>query len=180
MAPPIGLLALGAIFDNTPIELRYLSFAVPFMALLFAGAMASLPRVISALLLAVQAAALAGLILRQETMQPARATASAAAELVEDGVVLIPRGNDGVGIVGAFSIEAPPAMPMLVVADDETASRLRHRVVGFPRVVLALLSQDDASRAALPMMLAAFTPPCWRQVATGFNVVVYNRICDGE
>ena len=36
-APPLGLLALGAIFDNTPIELRYLCFATPFAGLLLAG-----------------------------------------------------------------------------------------------------------------------------------------------
>ena len=31
-------------FDTTPIELRYLAFATPFIALLLAGALASLPR----------------------------------------------------------------------------------------------------------------------------------------
>ena len=52
---------------------------------------------------------------RPETMQPARATAIAAASLVGDGVVLLPHGNDGVGIVGAFAVEAPPALRLLVV-----------------------------------------------------------------
>ena len=41
LAPPVGLLALGAVFDNTPIELRYLAFAVPFATLLLAGALAT-------------------------------------------------------------------------------------------------------------------------------------------
>ena len=36
VAPPIGLLLLGAVFNNTPIELRYLSFGLPFVALLLA------------------------------------------------------------------------------------------------------------------------------------------------
>ena len=36
VATPIGLLLLGAVFNNTPIELRYLSFGLPFIALLVA------------------------------------------------------------------------------------------------------------------------------------------------
>ena len=35
-APSIGLLLLGLVFHNTPIELRYLAFATPFVALLLA------------------------------------------------------------------------------------------------------------------------------------------------
>ena len=38
LVPPVGLLLLGAAFNNTPIELRYLSFGVPFIALLLAWA----------------------------------------------------------------------------------------------------------------------------------------------
>ena len=36
LAMPVGLLALGFIFDNTPIEIRYLAFSIPFLALLVA------------------------------------------------------------------------------------------------------------------------------------------------
>ena len=43
-APPVGLLLLGLAFNNTPIELRYLAFATPFVGLLLAGTFASLPR----------------------------------------------------------------------------------------------------------------------------------------
>ena len=103
-AMPVGLLLLGLVFDNTPIELRYLAFATPFIGLL----LATLPRSVCGVVLAIQAASIAGLMMRPETMQPARATAMAAAALAGDGVVLVPRGNDGVGIVGAFAIEAPP------------------------------------------------------------------------
>ena len=79
-APPLGLLLLGMVFDNTPIELRYLSFATPFLALLVAGAVQDLgaKRLVLGAVFAVQAASIAGLILRPETMQPARATAVAA------------------------------------------------------------------------------------------------------
>jgi hypothetical protein len=102
----VGLLLLGMVLGQTPIELRYLAFSVPFVGLLLAGALGSLrPRwrmAIGVPLGMVQAVALLGMMTRAETMQPARATAAAAARLVGDGVVLLPRGNDGVGVVGAF------------------------------------------------------------------------------
>ena len=69
----------------------------------------------------MQAAGLAGLMTRPETMQPARATAAAASRLAPGGLVLLPRGNDGVGIVGAFAIESPPAQRLLVVDPGRTA-----------------------------------------------------------
>jgi hypothetical protein len=183
-APPVGLLALGLVFHNTPIELRYLAFATPFVALLLAGALASLPRyprrAVLAVLLAVQAAALAGLMTRPETMQPARATAAAANRLAEGGLVLLPRGNDGVGIVGAFAIESPPTQRLLVVDRDEPPDRVLARIGSARRAVLALLAQDDASRATLPIMRAAVAGSCWRQIADGFNVVAFDRICEGD
>ena len=184
IAPPLGLLALGVAFHTTPVELRYLASATPFAALLLAGALASLPcrtrNAILAVVLIVQAAAIVGLSTRPETMQPARATAAAAAGLVEDGVVLVPRGNDGVGIVGAFAIESPPSLRLMVVDRDESPEQILRRVGPAHRVVLALMAQDDASRATLPVLLATFAPPCWRQVADGFNVRAYDSACGVE
>jgi hypothetical protein len=48
------------------------------------------------------------------------------------------------------------------------------------RVVLALLEQDAASRAASAAMRQALTDPGWREVAHEANVAVYIRIGDGE
>ena len=170
LSPPVGLLALGALFNSTPIELRYLSFSVPFIALL----LASLPRAVLLPLLALQAAAIAGLMLRPETMQPARLTARAAAALVQDGVVLVPYGNDGVGIIGAFAIASPPDLRLIAIhADTPPPSGVR-------RLVLARMAQDDTSRAAIATMTAALSGPCWRAAAEGFNVTAYERICSGE
>ena len=180
-APPVGLLLLGFVFNNTPIELRYLACATPFIGLLLAGAFAALPRayglICSGSLLAIQALALIGLMTSAATMQPARATAAAAASLAPDGVVLLPRGNDGVGIVGAFAIEAPPTMRLLVIGRNESPAEIRARAAMFPRVVLALLDQDADSRATLPAMRQAFTDPCWRAAGEGFNVLVFEQIC---
>jgi uncharacterized membrane protein len=173
-APPIGLMLLGLAFDNAPIELRYLAFATPFIGLLLA---ALLPRHIRHAVLAIQAVALFGLMTRPETMQPARATAIAAASLVGDGVVLLPHGNDGVGIVGAFAIEAPPTMRLLVIGSGATPAQIRARAGRYPRAVIAALGQDAASRAALPVMRQAFADPCWRAAGEGFNVLAFDRIC---
>ncbi|MGD0431563.1 MAG: glycosyltransferase family 39 protein [Acetobacteraceae bacterium] len=172
LGPAAGLLALGAIFNNTPIELRYLTFSTPFVGLLLAGVLGWRD---GGVLLAVQAASIAGLMLAPQTMQPARATAQAAAAWVEDGVVLLPRGNDGVGVVGAFAIEAPPALPLLLIRPDDTPARILARVAPWHRVVLALLDQDASSHAASEAMRLALTTQDWREVARGSNVAVYER-----
>ena len=176
-APPIGLLLLGFAFDNAPIELRYLAFATPYIGLLLAAA---LPRHIRHAVLAIQAIALLGLMTHAETMQPARAAAIAAASLVGNGVVLLPRGNDGVGIVGAFAVEAPPTLRLLVIGRDASSAEIRARASGYPRVTLALLGQDEASRATLSVMRQAFADPCWRAAGEGFNVLAFDRICGEE
>ena len=181
VAPPIGLLLLGAAFHTTPIELRYLAFAVPFAATLLAGALSSLSHrvrhVAVAAILAVQCAALSGLLARQETMQPARAAAAAAAVLVQGGVVVLPRGDDGVGIVGAFAIEAPTELRLLVVSSGEPQQRVLARLNDTHRVVLAVLPQDNASRAIVSTLRATFVPPCWRRVARGFSTIAYEFAC---
>ena len=178
IAPPVGLLLLGAVFDNTPIELRYLSFGLPFIALLVALAAASRRRrVFLPLLLAVQAASICGLVFSPRTMQPARNAAIDAARLVGDGVVVVPRGNDGVGIVGAFAIEAPPALPILLVRPTDP---IADRIAPYHRVTVAKLAQDRDSTATIARLRAALRPPNWRLVANGSNVAVYQRTGTGE
>lgn len=185
LAPPVGLLWLGLAFDSTPIELRYLAFATPFAGLLLAGALASLPSRwcfgVGGVAVAIQAAALCGMMTRQETMQPASATAAAAAGLAEGGVVLLPRGNDGVGVVGAFVNAAPGDLLVLIVDQTDTIYQLDTSVGAARRVVLALIGVDAASRATSELLRAAFTDaPCWRPAAVGFNVRAFDRVCGGE
>jgi hypothetical protein len=177
IALPIGLVLLGVVFGNAPVELRYLAFATPYLGLLLA---ATLPRWLRYATLAVQAVALLGLMQRPETMQPARATARAAASLVGNGIVLVPRGNDGVGIVGAFANEAPQAMRILVIAPEATPEQIRAGVAQFSPVLLALMAQDSSSRATLPIMRAAFEDPCWRLIHQGANVLAFDQKCAGE
>lgn len=181
LAPPAGLLALALAFDNTPIELRYLVFAVPFVALLLAGALASLPhwprRAVTGAVVGLQAAALVGLAIRPETMQPAQATAAAAARLAPDGLALLPHGNDGVGIVGGFAIAAPATQALLVIHANESPDRIRQRIAGATQVVVALLAQDATSTATLSVMQAALSDPCWRLAGEDVRVRAYVRRC---
>ncbi len=137
-ATPCGLLALGVIFGNTPIEIRYLAFSLPWLAMLLAPA---LPRPLLGLMLTVQAAAIAGLALAPATMQPQAAAARAAAA-DHDALVLLPFGNDGVGIPGPFIEAAPDNMRILLVKPGM-------RPQGG---VLASLAMDNASRAVLAQL----------------------------
>ncbi len=192
IAPAAGLLLLGAAFDNTPIELRYLAFGIPFLALLAAWACGPQPsadgrtpgagpRWARGLLLiagAVQVVSVIGLMVASRTMQPAEATARAAAGLAQGGVVLLPRGNDGVGIVGVFGQAAPAALPLLLVRPTDPPALLRARVAGYHRVVLALIAQDRDSVASMPLMRAAFAAPGWRLVAAGSNVEAYQQVIE--
>ncbi len=174
VATPAGLLLLGLAFDNTPIELRYLAFATPYAALLLAGALAALPRCAAAVL-ALQTVAIAGLLLRPETMQPMRDAANEAARLADAGsVVLLPRGNDGVGVVGAFVTEAPDDLRLLLVGPGAGVAAVQ-RVA--PRLILPLLARDADSRATVAALQAGFAhDPCWR-TAPGAGVAVFERVC---
>ena len=92
-------------------------------------------------------------------------------------IVLLPRGNDGVGIVGAFGIESPPLLPLLLVRPDDP---IAERIAPYRRVVLVLLGRDRDSTATLPLLRAAVAAPNWRPVAIGSNVEVYERSEAGE
>ena len=173
VAPLIGLLLLGVAFNNIPIELRYVAFATPFIGLLIA----TLPRPVCWLVLATQAVSLAGLMTRPETMQPARAAAVSVGAMLEGGVVLLPRGNDGVGIVGAFANEVPPATRLLIISRDDTPQQIRERTVAYTRVVLALIAQDNDSRATLPHIRAAFDDACWRELGRNGDATAFERVC---
>lgn len=168
VAPAAGLLLLGVTFNTTPIELRYLAFGLPFLALLLARATAGAP-VLQAAVLGLQLAGVAGLLLAPGTMQPMRAAAAEAARFAGDGVVLLPRGNDGVGLVGAFGIEAPAAMKLRLVRPGETVA------VPGRRVALVLLGRDRDSTATLPALREAVAGPGWHRVAGGSGVEVYER-----
>jgi hypothetical protein len=204
IASPIGLLLLGAVFDNTPIELRYLSFGLPFVALLAAASLPNGRRLsmrirgapdaastvdslalptrtssrflwtaaLIAFVLGLQSLGIGGLLLSARTKQPARVAATEAARLAGDAVVLLPAGNDGVGIVGAFGIEALPSCRILLIRPGDP---IADRIAPYPRVALALLAQDRDSTASIAALHAILVPPNWRRVAIGSNLEIYQR-----
>jgi hypothetical protein len=172
LAPPAGLLLLGAVFDKTPIELRYLSFGLPFIALLMAAMRA--PR-LTLCVHAFQAAAILGLLFDPRTMQAARAAATEAARAAEDGIVLIPRGNDGVGIIGSFGIEAPPGMPLLAVGQTDA---IIPYMTGYRRAVVVLMPRDRDSIPVIGRLHDVLTLAGWRRAANGSNIALYEK--DGK
>jgi hypothetical protein len=184
VAPSAGLLALGAAFGNTPIELRYLAFAAPFAAALIAGAAAALPRRIAmpglALMLAAQLAGTTGMVLHPATQQAYRdALAELAPSLGPDTLLLVPHGNDGVGIVGAVLAEAPPGQPLLVLREAE-AEALPRQAERFSRLVLLGITDRDGARQVARAREVLARDPDWREGATpwrdarrGFSATVF-------
>jgi hypothetical protein len=129
------------------------------------------------LFITLQFAGIAGLLLSPRTMQPASGAAVAAARLAGDAIVLVPRGNDGVGIVGAFGIAAPPALPILLIRPTDA---LPDRIAPYRRVALVTLTQDRDSTAAVALLRTALAGPNWRLVASGSSLEVYERAGKGE
>jgi hypothetical protein len=157
VATPAGLILMGVAAHTVPVEIRYFAFALPPLALLLAASIASLshqwPRRILALVLMVQTAAIAGLMTRPETMQPEGAAARAAFRTVGNtGLVLLPRGNDGVGIVAAFLTAAPDGLHVLVVEPGFRLTLLRQAMLAWPRVTAADIAVDRESLRTMPLL----------------------------
>ncbi|MGO9816848.1 MAG: hypothetical protein ACLPJJ_04635 [Acidocella sp.] len=169
LATPAGLLALGLIFHNTPIEIRYLAFAIPWVALMFAAA---LPRPLLTVMLAVQGCAIAGLAFATATMQPQGLVARAAAAY-PGALVVVPFGNDGVGVPGPFIAAAPDSMRLLLFRAGRALN-----VQGERQVILATIGADDSSRAASAQMLSALQQDrCFTQAARTPLIAVFDRSC---
>jgi len=147
VAAPLGLLGLGVVFHNTPIEIRYLAFGLPFVALLFAAA---LPRWLLGVVLAVQACAIAGLALAPATMQPQGIAARQAVALDPGALILVPFGNDGVGVVGPFVAALPDAARVELLRTGFVPDLNNE-----PKVILAELGVDDSSRAEAAQALSS-------------------------
>ena len=181
LAQPLGLLALGAVFNNTPIELRYLAFALPFGMILLADAIGALRRrwrvAVLTPVIALQAASVIGLMLAPETMQPARAVIATLMRLAPNATLLVPFGNDGVGIVGAIGHQAPPRQALLVIRAEDSDAAIRERLASLSRVAIARMPQDEASRATIPRIEAALADPCWHIRADTPVLVAYDRVC---
>jgi hypothetical protein len=142
-ATPLGLLTLGIIFNNTPIEIRYCAFGLPFIGLLCAQIK---PTILRNTLIATEALAIIGLALAPSTAQPQAATAAQAPPNI---LILLPTGNDGVGIPGPF-IEAARRNQRIILIHAAILPDLSAE----PRITLATLTIDNESKQAIPSIEA--------------------------
>ncbi len=168
-ATPAGLLALGLIFHTTPIEIRYLAFSLPPAALLLSTAA---PTWRTALLVA-QAAAIAGLAFAPQTMQPQqRAAAATRAFSGENPLILVPYGNDGVGIPAQFMQGAAPAARVVL---------LRGRLpdlLAEPHILLATIAIDASSRAQTTAAARTFAAdPCYLITSRTSLITAISNTC---
>jgi hypothetical protein len=176
LAPSAGLLVLGAVFGNTPVELRYVAFSAPFAAALVAGAAGawarSAPRAATAgfgLVLCVQAAGTIGMALHPSTQQPFRdALAALAPRLGADSVLVVPFADDGVGVTGSLLREAPPDQKMLVLRLADAAG-VPDRAAGFRRVVLIGMGDRDGAKQAKSASAALHADPSWRSLGRAWS-----------
>ena len=175
IAPPLGLLALGLIFNNTPIEIRYLAFSMPFLALLLAAA---LPRLLLLLLLGVEICAIIGLAFASSTMQPQALSARQTTALNLPGaLILVPFGNDGVGIPGPF-IAASPDTARIELLHPGKMPDVSHE----KKIILATINADASSRSATAQALAYFrAQKCFTMgAATNLTAEILNRCADQQ
>ena len=173
IAPPCGLLALGFIFNNTPIEIRYLAFSLPYLALLLAAA---LPRTLCLIFIIVEACATVGLALAPATMQPQALAARQISYLAPPGtLVLLPYGNDGVGIPGPFIAAAPHTMRILLLHPGNMPKLTREK-----SLALALLNADsDGSTSTAQAAAYLQAQKCFTETpATKLALSFLNRCTD--
>jgi hypothetical protein len=154
LAAPIGLVLMGLAAHSIPVEMRYLAFALPPVMLLIAGSLPS-PRW-AALPLAVQAAAILGLMTQPATMQPEGAAARAAFRTAGDsGLTILSRGDDGVGLVSAFFSAAPSHLHVLLIGPETSMITICEKMGHWPRVTAARIAVDRASIETLPLLAIA-------------------------
>lgn len=175
VAQPVGLLALGALFDNTPIEVRYFWLGLPYIGIALATVLQAHPKV-PAVLLTLQFAAIVGLAIAPETMQPAMRTARIAGDAAgRHTLVVIPFGNDGVGIPGPFVAAAKPGMDVLIA---RRATGVAAMASAYRRVVVAQIMVDTASRALVPRLDATFkSASCWRRAPAPAQIESFVNHC---
>jgi hypothetical protein len=170
-ATPAGLLALGLIFNNTPIEIRYLAFSLPPISLLIAQ---TLPRRLLTIVLSIEASGIAGLIFAPATMQPqAIAARQSRAFVTPSSLVLLPSGNDGVGIPGPFIASARADLRLELIKPGRLPDLTAEQ-----HVILVKIHIDAASTTETVAALAKFNAdPCWLQNPATNYITVFNWTC---
>ena len=153
LAVPAGLFTLGLVFNNTPIEIRYLAFATPFAAVLLAQ---TLPKILRYAFMTLQACGIAGLMLAPSTMQPQELAARQIAGLDHSSaLILLPFGNDGVGIPGPFIAAAPAWFRLQLIKPGAPPQLVRQS-----SVILVTLRADHSSSVSVDTLMLRLQQRC--------------------
>ncbi|MFC7689640.1 hypothetical protein ACFQY5_08420 [Paeniroseomonas aquatica] len=168
LAPSAGLVGLGIAFGNSPVELRYVAFAAPFAAMLIASAATAWGRLapvataaVLGLVLTVQFAGTLGMQLHSATQQPFRlAIAAASPYLGDSSVLLVPFGNDGVGITGSVLREISPAQSVLTMSNTNAQS-VPLRASAYKMAVMFGVSDRDGREQINVASAALRGHPSW-------------------
>ena len=178
MTPSFGLIFLGVIFDNTPIEVRYLCFFCPFFSVLIAFAIkhSNYPIIPTGIFLFLQAIGIGGLLIMPQTMQPIGAAVRLAVRLATSHtVVLVPFGNDGVGVAGAFVNSAPPNMKLLVVNSRNSLVQLHAALLGVNDLILVRLATDQQSKIQIEQTEKLLSDLHWKATSSAPLALVFHR-----
>jgi hypothetical protein len=133
-----------------------------------------LPRRLLTLVLCIEACGIAGLIFAPATLQPQGIAARQLRAFVTPAsLVLLPFGNDGVGIPGPFIAAAPDDLRLELIKPgplpDLTAEN---------RVILVTIHIDAASKLETATTLANFNAdPCWHRKSATNYLIVFNWTC---
>ena len=174
LAPPAGLLLLGAVFDNTPIELRYLSFGLPFIALLVAWSLRSRRcrgRCFRSRL-ASRSPALSACWFLPARCNPPAPPRPRPRRLAGNGDrAAAARAMTALASSAPSASRRRPLRLLLIRPSDPIAER----IAPYRRVAVATLGQDRDSIAAIARLHASLVAPNWRLVAIGSSLEVYER-----
>jgi hypothetical protein len=135
----------------------------------------ALPSRLLYVVLCVEACGIVGLVAAPATMQPQGLAARQLHALsTASSLVLLPFGNDGVGIPGPFIAAAPGNIRLEILGPEQTPDLTSEH-----RVTLITITVDAASKQQVSNTLAKLiSDPCWTRETSKLFVEVFARTCD--
>lgn len=152
---PVALFLVGAVDGKETVELRYLIYGLPFLAMFLARGWREqrmVPRracsALAAAFVGAQLVGAAAMPFAHMTQQAARPAMAQIGRLWQPGaLLLLPQATDTSGMTIDYAYEAPPDWPMLLMTEDETTARVLRAVAGRPRIFLILIADADGTAA---------------------------------
>ena len=173
LALPAALFAVAAAVGRETVELRYLIYGLPFLAMFLARGWRTqrlLPRracgLLAAAFVAAQVIGAAAMPFAHITQQAARPAIHQIGRRWQPGsILLLPEADDTSGMTLDDAYEAPPGWPMLLLRRDADPAVLLRAVAGRPRVFVILIA-DAAGTAAIGRALGILTAAGWRSAGS--------------